>query len=318
MKCTPKGWAALGFCAAAACLLSLLLALALRQEPDFTLIAELGEADACYSAQGMAVSDRYAYVAQRGGGDARAVIHRVEIPTGERVLMTDSATRLTVFTGLGHANDLDHAEIAGVEYLYVLAEARILVFEILGTELKAQAAYDLTYNGRPFFPTGFAVRAADDSHISFLFKWATTVSSGAIRKEATSGSIGVSVMGYLDESQLAEPDDWTRQAMDCIGNMLYVALSGNGTDTDANRSVILGYDLSEFTGSNHVSPAPEQIFHLIGEEYPALFEVEDVALDPSGRMYFNTNGRISSSDTAHDGVFVMNRSPLHGTARTKP
>ena len=248
MKSTPKGRAALCLSALLLGLLSLLLALALtrRRGPAFTLVAELGEADACYSAQGMAVSDRYAYVAQRGDGYTRAVIHRVDLSTGEKVLMTDGATRLTTFTGLGHANDLDHAEIDGVEYLYVLAEARILVFEIRDTELKAHAAYDLTYRSRPFSPTGFAIRSIDDSHITFLFKWATTVSSGAIRKEMTSGSIGASVMGYLDEpqipagEQLVELGDWTRQAMDCIGDTLFVALSGNSTDAYVNHSVIIG------------------------------------------------------------------------------
>ena len=76
-------------------------------DEDFDTVCKVGEANKCYSAQGMAVGDDYLYFVQIGDDDARAVVHRIDIETGDRDLMYHSETGLDYFTNFSHSNDLD-------------------------------------------------------------------------------------------------------------------------------------------------------------------------------------------------------------------
>ena len=309
------------FCAFLLCALVLMTSLfipGLAQSTDilyddsFDTVCKLGESNSCYSTQGFAAGEKYLYSAQIGDNDARAVIYRIDPKTGAKTSMTDSTTGKTYFTNLKHANDMDILTIDGQEYLCVLTSAEIGVLQIDGTYLRPYAAFKLMYNGSSFDPGSFAIHKVDDKNITFLFKWATTISSGTIPLRATSGNISVGIKGYTDVTKVlinGEKRDfskYTRQGIFCRDDTLFIVITGNHQESTNNESVILGYDLRKCTGSNYLQPESDQIFYLISEEYPALFEVEDGAITDGGKMYFNTNSRLTSSNTKHDGVFVLN------------
>ena len=68
----------------------------------------------------------------------------------------------------------------------------------------------------------------------------------------------------------------------------------------------MGYDVSEANGTNSLQPKPDLVFHMICNEYPGLFEVEDVDIADDRKMYFNANRWMEKWGSDYDGVLVMN------------
>ena len=288
------------------------------RDSAFTEIAKIPTTEGCTGTQGMAVSDDYLYSVQiKTSDNSRAVIHRIDKKTGADTVMTDGATGLSYFSNLNHANCADWGRVNGVEYLYVLASAKIIVLRIDGSTLTQCAEYKLTYNGNTFGPGGFALYKVSATQLTFLFKWngvatQSTISTGSISINATSGNISVTPRGYadltelpIDESYLT-PSGWLTQGMDCVGDMLYLIVTGNHVDATINHSLVIGYDLTKFTGNNRVRPEVKDILYIVSDNYPGLFEVEDVGFDRDGKMYFNTNGWKVKNGANSDGVYVMN------------
>lgn len=288
------------------------------RDSAFTEIAKIPKTEGCTGTQGMAVSDDYLYSVQiKTSDNSRAVIHRIDKKTGADTVMTDGATGLSYFSNLNHANCADWGRVNGVEYLYVLASAKIIVLRIDGSTLTQCAEYKLTYNGNTFGPGGFALYKVSATQLTFLFKWngvatQSTISTGSISINATSGNISVTPRGYadltelpIDESYLT-PSGWLTQGMDCVGDMLYLIVTGNHVDATINHSLVIGYDLTKFTGNNRVRPEVKDILYIVSDNYPGLFEVEDVGFDRDGKMYFNTNGWKVKNGANSDGVYVMN------------
>ena len=315
MKHSIKKFSALLLCAAVLASSGLMAppaqAADILYDDDFETIAKVGEANSCYSAQGFAAGDAYLYAAQIGDDDARAVIHRVERDTGDRELMEHGETGMSYFTNLGHCNDMDWAVIDGVEYLYVLAEAKVVVFRIEDTKLHPHAEYDLKYNGRSFDPSAMAIYKINKSRITFLFKSGYTVSMGAVSATVDKGSISVSIRCYIDVSRVKldgkvrDFTSFTNQGMGYKDGYLFVPITGNDDEETQSHSLILTYDMSQAKGSNKIQPVDEMTFYVISEEYAGLFEIEDCGISSDGRLYFNNNGRVSSRDTKHDGVHVL-------------
>ena len=288
------------------------------RDSAFTEIAPIPTTEGCTGNQGMAVGDDYLYSVQiKTSDNSRAVIHRIDKKTGADTVMTDGKTGLSYFTNLNHANCADWGRVNGVEYLYILASYKIVVLKINGTTLTQCAEYNLKYNGNSFGPGSFALYKVSDTHLTFLFKWngvttQSTISSGTIPIGATSGNISVSILGYahstdlpIDEAYLT-PSGWLTQGMDCVGDMLYTVITGNHVKATISHSLIIGYDLTEFTGNNHVWPEVKDILYVVSDQYLGLFEVEDVGFDLDGKMYFNTNGWKDENGVNADGVYVMN------------
>ena len=292
------------------------------RDSAFTEIAKIPKTEGCTGTQGMAVSDDYLYSVQilnkaDQNDPDRAVIHRIDKKTGADTVMTDGATGLSYFSNLNHANCADWGRVNGVEYLYVLASAKIIVLRIDGSTLTQCAEYKLTYNGITFGPGGFALYKVSATQLTFLFKWngvatQSSISTGSISINATSGNISVTPRGYadltelpIDESYLT-PSGWLPQGMDCVGDMLYLIVTGNHVDATINHSLVIGYDLTKFTGNNRVRPEVKDILYIVSDNYPGLFEVEDVGFDRDGKMYFNTNGWKVKNGANADGVYVMN------------
>ena len=281
-------------------------------DDDFDTVAKVGEANSCYSAQGMAVGDEYLYFVQIGDNDARAIVHRIDIETGDRELMYHSETGLDYFTNFDHSNDLDWMVVDGVEYLCVLASPKLLLFQIDDTDLIPYAEYDLKYNGSSFGPGGMAVESVSGNRVSYLFKWDKTISHAKMPITKTEGSINVAIKCTLDVSKV-EVDGkvqnfshFVNQGMGYSDGYLFVPITGNEDDDTINHSLILAYDISNVKTNARVYPDEEKTFYVISEDYPALFEIEDCGVSDDGKLYFNTNSRRTNRDTKHDGAFVLN------------
>lgn len=278
----------------------------------YTTIAKLGEANSCYSTQGFTVGGKYLYSAQAGSDDVYTVVHRVHKETGEHVLMKDGATGLTYFDTLNHANDMDYAKIDGVEYLFVLGAYRILVYRIDGDTLYHHATYNLYAHGNAFAPAGMTVKEITDTHITFLFKWQTTISTASVARDVKNTDLHVSILFYAEynavplDGETKDLSGFSNQGFFYEDGYLFSVLAGASKTETIDRSVILGYHIENVASYSSVYPQEDLVFYIVSEDYPGLFEIESCAIGDDGRLYFNTNGRVSASDTKHDGVFVMN------------
>lgn len=290
-------------------------------DSGFDTVSKLGESKGCYSSQGMAAGDTYLYAVQIGDDDARAVIHRVDRATGGRVLMELGDTGEAVFTNLGHCNGMDLAEIDGVEYLYTASEGKVVVFRIEDTKLYPYAEYELTSGGKSFTPSAVVVYKLTDSRITFLFKSGRTLYLGSTSLGATSAKIAISTFCSIDVSRVVvdgKVRDYTsfvNQGMGYKDGYLFVPITGNDDDATLNHSLILAYDMTKASNGAKLVPAEAKTYYVICEEYPALFEIEDCAISGDGRMYFNTNSRVTNKDTKHDGVFVLNNFVLSSAVK---
>ena len=316
MNCMMKKLSALFLVAATVCGAFLLSPKADAAETlyddDFDTVCKVGEANKCYSAQGMAVGDDYLYFVQIGDDDARAVVHRIDIETGDRELMYHSETGLDYFTNFDHSNDLDWMVVDGVEYLCVLASPKLLLFQIDDTELIPYAEYDLKYNGSSFSPGGMAVESVSGNRVSYLFKWGKTVSYAKMPITKKEGSISVVIKCTLDVSKVTvdgktqDFNHFVNQGMGYSDGYIFMPITGNDDDATVNHSLILAYDISNVKNGTTVQPDEDKSFYVISEDYSALFEIEDCGISDDGKLYFNTNSRRTNRDTKHDGAFVLN------------
>ena len=81
--------------------------------------------------------------------------------------------------------------------------------------------------------------------------------------------------------------------------MLYVPITGDSSWL--NRSVIMVFDLRNASGT--IFPSEALVFRVTSSYYSALFEIESCDISSGdGKLYFNTNRRITNSNTNHDGV----------------
>ena len=280
-------------------------------DDGFDTVAKLGESNACYSSQGMAAGDNFLYAVQIGDDDARAVIHRVDRRTGGRELMELGDTGKTVFTNLGHCNGMDLAVIDGVEYLYTASEGKVVAFRIDGNKLYPHAEYELVSGGSAFTPSAVVVYKLTDTRITFLFKSGRTLYMGSASLAASQAKIAISSYCTIDVTRVAvngkvqNYSSFVNQGMGFKDGFLFVPITGNDDDATVSHSLILTYDMNQARSGSKLQPVENKTYYVISDKYSALFEVEDCAIAGDGRMYFNTNSRVTNRDTKHDGVFVL-------------
>ena len=100
-------------------------------DQDWEIVGRTPAAPGCGSTQGMAISEKYAYSAQVNGNNTTCSIMRVDLETGKNILMKDGTSSRTYFRNkLAHANDMDWARIDGVEYLFIISESNMMIYEI--------------------------------------------------------------------------------------------------------------------------------------------------------------------------------------------
>lgn len=270
----------------------------------------------CTATQSMGMGEKYLYSIKIYSENTKAIVCRVDMEDARRtILMKNGDTGENYFTDFAHANDADLAVIDGVEYLFVLASGAIVVYEIDGRTMYWRAKYDLYYNGKTFGPSGLAVYEVDEENITFLFKWSyKTISTGKIARNQTEGSISVTIKCYLDSSAVevnGTARDFTgfaNQGVYLCGDILLATYAGCQEWETVNQSLVLGFDLSEIRPGTvpTLKPREDLIFYMESLDYPHFFEIEDCGISSDGKLYFNTNCWISTSDKNHDAVYVLN------------
>lgn len=278
----------------------------------FTTIARTHATDGCSSTQGMAVCGDYIYSIQIKSDNSKCIMHRVHRFTGECCLMTDSTTGSTVFTNLRHANAMDFKVLDGKNCLFVSVSDKVIVWEIDDTVLRPYAEFSILYNGKPFITSAMNVYKIDDDKITFIFKWGRTLSTGSVPRGVTTGVMEATILCQLDASRVplngeeVNFSSFINQGLCCEGDIVLIPITGNHKDETINQAIILGYDISRANGANTLQPEPNLVFHMICEEYPGLFEVEDCDIADDGKMYFNANRWLEKWGADYDGVLVMN------------
>lgn len=281
-------------------------------DDSFTTIARTHATEGCSGTQGMAVGGDYIYSIQIKNDNSIAIMHRVHRKTGECCLMTNADADSIIFTNLRHANAMDFKVLDGKDCLLVSVADKIVVWEIDGTNLHQVAEFDIRYNGKPLITSAMNVYKMDEDTITFMFKWCRTLSTGSIARGATSGVIDVDVLCTLDASRVplngGEVDfsSFINQGMCCEGDIVLIPITGNHKDETINQAIILGYDVSRADGTNMLQPEADLVFHMVCNEYPGLFEVEDCDIADDGKMYFNANRWLEKWGSDYDGVLVMN------------
>jgi hypothetical protein len=272
----------------------------------YTTVATLDNAHSCYSAQGFGVGSTYTYSVKVNSDDTTAVIYRTNMSDGTTTLMNNGDNGQTYATYLGHANDVALSSNDGNYYMFVITMAAgstsLVKLKYVGTTYYRVGNYTIKYNGADKSMSGVKITGKDASNIYFLFKTGRTFYRGSLPLNATSGTINVTYAFYLNiedalvnGSTVSNITSYATQGIGYYSNTLYFPL------TYQNVSIVLVYrNISAAAGTiyadNNLS------FRITSSTYPDLFEIEGVGIANGDKLWFNTNRRTSSGDTAHDGV----------------
>lgn len=289
-------------------------AVPVQGDEAYTEIAKTPGSNSCANTQGFAASEEYLYSVQINSSNTRAFMNRIDKKTGKMTPMRNAETRGTVFNGLSHANSMDLVKLDGVEYLLVMSSTKILAFKIDGKNLVAHGAYEVKWGEDAISPYAFTVYRTEGEKISFVFLLNNTLATGSASLAETEGDIDLAIQGYIDVAAVpvdgkdVDCTQYLKQGICCDGDILYVIVTGNHVDATINHSLLLAYDLTKASLS-YEKPIPvdtERTRCIVSEEYPGLFEMEDIDIDPEGKMYFNTNSWKIKYGQDFDAVCVLN------------
>lgn len=285
------------------------------------------------SMQGLAVGSTYLYTAKIDVKGRYAVIHRTNKDTGKQEILTYTGTNSNYIDCLGHANDMCVTSINNKSNLYIVTcnsdkNKGLVRMQVSGSKISKVAEYTLlvpkknsnnvTIGFEKIAPTGVTIVNKDSSDINFLFKNGSKIYKGSVGINDTSGTINLTEAFSLKKDKVTiggvktDITSFAGQGISYYKNDLYVAWSGHNEgladglkDKNNAYSVITVYkNVKNATGA--IDHSPTLSFGIKSEKYSAFFEIESCGISPSdGKMYFNTNRRVTSSDTNHDGVHYI-------------
>lgn len=277
---------------------------------DYETVTYLYNKGSCPSMQGLAVGSTYLYTIKIDSDtNDNAFISMTHKDTGDTTTLINAATGGYYFDYLGHANDMEVWGIGGYSNIFVTTTNKgsesIVRLRREGSYLYKCATYRLTYNGSEISATALAITSVSNNTINFLIKNARNVYSGSVSVDATSADIALTKVCSFNVSQayingtLTDLSSYVNQGFDYYDGKMFIPLSGDSSNL--NRSVVLVYDISNASGT--VYPDQYISFRITSSAYSALFEIESCAICGSdGKLYFNTNRRVTDSDTNHDGI----------------
>lgn len=285
-------------------------AVTLRDE-DWEIVGKTPAVNSCGSTQGMALSDKYAYSAQVNGANTTCTIMRVNLETGKTTVMKEGSSKgRAYFRNLGHANDMDWAKIDGIEYLYILAESALLVYEIQDNVLVLRSEYKIRSGSGSFNPGSFGIRSITEDETTFLFKSGIYISEASIKTGAEKGNLNAAAICTLDytgfelDGKACDYSSFLNQAMFVKDDFIFVVKAGCEKEETIHQSIIIGYDITDAKGT--IKPRADLIFFVEStKNYRGLLEAEDCAIGVDGKLYFNGNARRSAYDTDHDAVWRL-------------
>lgn len=278
----------------------------------YATLASIYDQGDCPSAQGFAVHGDYLYSAKvNTTTETSAVIARVHRTSGSTVYLTNSATGTKYFTNLGHANDLSVATIVGLTTMFVTTAQKgsstIVRYVFNGSTAVKVASYGATYNGSDISFGGIHVVHSDSENIVLLLKSGTGFYLGTVGVNQTSGTMEVTKLFNINitdvsiNGQSKDLSTFLNQGFAYHDYRIYVPMTGNSL---VNVSTIVVYDIQGASGT--IKNDPNTSIWIESTSYPALFEIESCGISPKdGKLYFNTNRRVTDSDTNHDGVHYL-------------
>jgi len=300
----------LGFVALFLCLVVLLtLPAGAAYYNTYSTIATLGNPNSCYSVQGFAAGSTYGYTIKINGDETRASIYRTKLSDGSTTLMTNGDTGLTYCTYLGHANDLTLCTINDQYYMYIVTmktgSYSLVKLRYSGATYYKVGNYTIKYNGANKSMSGVAKVSYTDTNVNFIFKSGKTFYRGSLGKTASSGTINVTyaftvnvVDALVNGKKVSGIETFSTQGIGYHNNKIYYPLTKN------NVSIVLVYDnISSASGT--IYAMNDLSFRITSSAYPDLFEIESVGVS-GGKLWFATNRRKTSGDTASDGVHYFN------------
>jgi hypothetical protein len=273
----------------------------------YTTEATLGNANGCDVSEGFAVGSSYTYSVKINGDENKADIYRTSMSDGSTALMTngDVAGSSSV-TYLGHANDVALTSNDGNYYMFIVTmkagSASLVKLRYVGTTYYKVGSYTIKYQGADEAMTGVKIVSKSATAINFLFKTGRTFYQGSLGLTATSGTINVTSAFTLDVADALVDGtsvpglaSYANQGFGYYNNTIYFSL------TQANVSIVLVYrGISGASGT--LTSANDLSFRITSQAYSTLFEIESVGIGAGGHLWFGTNRKTSSTDTANDGV----------------
>ena len=280
---------------------------------SYTLIDVIENYSGCTGAQGMTVDDTYIYNVKIASSTSdNAIITRTHRTTGETIYLTNGSDGTVFFTNLYHANDLDIVTVNGVKNLLVATTQKgatsLIRFTLSGTTLTQAAGYTAMSDGSQTTVSSAQVMRVNGTKLEILFKRNKNLFYGTVDASKSSGQFTITKAFTLDMANVTvngkvyDMTTWLHQGFDYIDNRIFVPFT---SDTDASISAVVVYDVQGASGT--IQNIPELSFYIKSEKYPSKFEIESVGICPSdGKLYFNTNQAVSSSDGNHDAINVIN------------
>ena len=278
---------------------------------DYDDVATVYDYGSCPSMQGLAVGSQKMYTIKINGSDNLAVITMTDKDTGSSTRLYNVDAGSYYFNYMGHANDMDVWGIDGYSNIFVTSTNEgsnaIVRLKRDGNNLTKVASYRLTYNGVDTCATAMAIRSVSGGMINFITKLGMNIYTGSVSVSATSATIPLTKLCTIDKSKVyikgveENLTDWVNQGFGYYENTLFVPVTG--PDDQLNRSVIMVYNLDNVVQGSTIYPTESIVFRVTSGAYSALFEIESCDIcSGDKKMYFNTNRRVTNSDTNHDGV----------------
>ena len=278
---------------------------------DYSDVSKVYDYGSCPSMQGMAVGSQMLYTIKINSNDSLANIYMTDKDSGTTTRMTDSSDGSYYFSGFGHANDMAVWGIDGASHLFVTSTEEgygaITRLQRSGSQLTRVAYYSLSYNGTPTCATAFDIMSVENGKINFITKLGQTVYTGSVDVNATYADIPLTKLCTISKERVTikgetlDLSDWVNQGFGYHKNTLYVPITG--PDGELNRSVVCVYNLDNVVPGSTIYPTDSIAFRITSGAYSALFEIESADIcTGDNKLYFNTNRRVTDSDTNHDGV----------------
>jgi hypothetical protein len=272
----------------------------------YSSVAPIPNANGCASTQGFDVGSLYAYSIKINGDDTKAIMYRTNMDTGATTLMTNGDNGTTYATYFGHASTLTNTEINGVTYMFIATlkggNMNLVKLRHDGATFYKEGNFSIQYNGVDKIMSGAKITGKDANNIYFLFKKGRNYYRGSLPLTANTGTINVTDAFYINiEDALVNgstvPDitDYTLNGFGYYNDTIYVPM------TKQNVSIVLVYH-NISTASGTIYADNNLSFRITSSAYPALFEIEGLDVGVDNKLFFDTNRRVSSTDTNHDGV----------------
>ena len=272
---------------------------------DYTDVSYIYDYGACTGMQGLAVGSQMLYTVKINESDQLAVIKMTDKDTGDTTTLYNSDEGSYYFSYLDHANDMDVWGIDGYSNIFV-ATTRLDSYGIVrlqrdGSSLTRVANYKLVCDGETM-----CVMGVSNGMINFITKWGMDVYTGSVSTSVSSATIDMKHLCTISKEKVyikgsyEDLSSYINQGMGYYDNTLFVPITGD--DYWLERSVIMVFNLDDVIEGSTIYPSEELVFRVTSEYYSALFEIESCGISSDGKLYFNQNRRVTTSDYNHDGV----------------